>query len=201
MHRIDLAVRPVNASTSSSSRDDDNWDACTDVIAHDAYSLSDVIKKIPIVVESLAAFDDYVLFGSRDGHLLLYQIRLGGSTAEIEMKKSSRNFSRRPIQQLCVVAHLGILVSLSNSVVSVHELALHEQPGFPALGALAKTSGASLFAVDVNREKDTCRLCVVVRHRLHVFQWNESRRCFDDMEIPLSVPETPRAVVWMGNSL
>ena len=63
---------------------------------------------------------------------------------EVTLEKSHRSFSKRPIQQLFVCSKLKILISLSDGLVTVHDLIT-----FQPITTLSKAKGAVLFAGDL----------------------------------------------------
>lgn len=50
-------------------------------------------------------------------------------------------------------------------------------------------------------ERGDCFICIIVKKRPLLFKWNDEQKTFDDVEIPLQLPETPKAVVWKKDSL
>ena len=94
-------------------------------------------------------------------------------------------FSKYKIEQLAIVKEANILVSLSNSYVSIHDLQTYELQE-----TLSKTKGASTFAVTSNIVKDpstgipsiVSRLAVAVKRRLLLWSWH-------DMELASETPE------------
>ena len=101
------------------------------------------------------------------------------------------------MEQLAIIKEANILISLSNSYVSIHDLqsySLHEQ--------LTKTKNASTFAVTSNIVKDSAtgipeiisRLAVAVKRRLLLWSWHESELSQDVTEIALA--ESIQSLTW-----
>lgn len=113
---------------------------------HDAFEHAVILEKLPLQIECIATFGDNLLVGTRQGHLLLYGVLdgTGDSRFEVELRSSNKLFSKKPISQLAVVEQLNLLISLSDSVVSVHNLET-----FAHKFTLHKTKGASVFAVNI----------------------------------------------------
>jgi len=118
-----------------------------------------------------------------------------------ELLREEERFSRRPIQQLAVIKEAGLLVSLSDSVVSLHDMhtyALHER--------LDATRGATAFAAASNIVKDAAtgipcivsRLAVAVRRRLLLWTWQDTEGPGAAVDMALSAPV--RSVTWASGS-
>uniref|UniRef100_A0AAZ3P8U4 Vam6/Vps39-like protein n=1 Tax=Oncorhynchus tshawytscha TaxID=74940 RepID=A0AAZ3P8U4_ONCTS len=81
---------------------------------HDAYEPVPILEKLPLQIDCLAAWEDWLLVGTKPGHLLLYRIKnnAGTNRFEVTLEKSNKNFSKK-IQQLFVVSQYKILQSPS----------------------------------------------------------------------------------------
>jgi len=115
----------------------------------------------------------------------------------VDLLREVEKFSTRSIEQLAILKEANILISLSNSYVSIHDLqsyTLQEQ--------LAKTKSATTFAVTSNIVKDSAtgipeiisRLAVAVKRRLILWSWHESELEQDTVEITL--PEAIKTLTW-----
>ncbi|XP_064458413.1 vam6/Vps39-like protein [Ornithodoros turicata] len=175
---------------------------------YDAYTVIPVLKKLPLVIESAAAYDDKLLIGTKQGHLLVYKLTAKGGADEtkfdVQLCASNKSFAKKPIVQLAAIPELNLLISLSDNTVTVHSLNL--EPNTPPIDcpALSKCRGCTLFAVNVQTQKSltgevtiTLMLCAAVKRKLELFYWKNNTFC----EHPrgLCVPDTPRAMVWCGN--
>jgi hypothetical protein len=125
--------------------------------------------------------------------------RPGSSSAvkPVDLLREVEKFSTRSIDQLAIIKEAGILISLSNSLISIHDLqsySLQEQ--------LLKTKGASTFAVTSNIVKDSAtgipeiisRLAVAVKRKLLLWSWHESELSAEVTEINL--PAAIRTLTW-----
>ncbi|KTF82241.1 hypothetical protein cypCar_00038239 [Cyprinus carpio] len=112
---------------------------------HDAYEPVPILEKLPLQIDCLAAWDDWLLVGTKPGHLLLYRIKkdAGTNRFEVTLEKSNKNFSKK-IQQLFVVSQYKILVSLLENNIHVHDLLTFQQ-----ITVVSKARGATLFACDL----------------------------------------------------
>ena len=108
-----------------------------------------------------------------------------------ELLREQEKFSKSKIEQLAIIKEANILISLSNGLVSIHDLQSYELQE-----QLTKTKGASAFAVNSYIVKDTStgvpsivsRLAVAVKRRLLVWAWH-------DMELE---PETTEIALVSG---
>lgn len=172
---------------------------------HDAFEHAVILEKLPLQIECIATFGDSLLVGTRQGHLLLYGVKdgTGDNRFEVELRSSNKLFSKKPILQLAVVEQLNLLISLSDAVVSVHNLET-----FSLKFTLLKTKGATVFAVDIKERKQSSvfdpspplelKLCVSVKRKLQLFNWRHGE--FQESE-DLLLPDVARSVVWSKESL
>nr|CAG4646809.1 EOG090X0131 [Megafenestra aurita]SVE92222.1 EOG090X0131 [Megafenestra aurita] len=181
---------------------------------YDAYEALPILEKLPLQIESIAAYDDHLLVGTQQGHLLMYSVLQGannsntsdhslGSRCEVHLLRSNKYFAKKPIQQLAVVPEHQILISLSDYLVSVHDLAVFN---FPVITSLNKSRGATCFSLDVKRQTSltgeiavAVRLCVVVKKKLQLFYWKN--REFRELGPDLVVPDCPRTIGWCRETL
>lgn len=110
----------------------------------------------------------------------------------VDLLRDLEKFSPKPVEQLAIIKAANIIISLSNSYVSIYDLqsyALQEQ--------LAKTKNATTFAVTSNIVKDpdtgipeiVSRLAVAVKRRLLLlWSWHASELAQDVVEITLAEP-------------
>lgn len=118
-------------------------------------------------------------------------------TKPVDLLRELEKFSPRAIEQLAIVKEANILISLSNSYVSIHDLqsyTLQEQ--------LSKTKNATTFGVTSNIVNDAAtgipeiisRLAVAVKRRLLLWSWHESELSTDVTEITLAA--SIRTLTW-----
>ncbi|EXJ79560.1 6-phosphofructo-2-kinase/fructose-2,6-bisphosphatase [Capronia epimyces CBS 606.96] len=162
-------------------------------------------------IESILSHSDQLLVGLNTGALRVYRIKsLPSRSSELddeaehrpptaddstpstkpsELLREYEKFSKYKIEQLAVFREANILISLSNGLVSIHDLGTYE-----LLEQLPKTRGASTFAVTSNIVKDpttgvptlVSRLAVAVKRRLLLWTWHDGELDGDAIEIPLS---------------
>ncbi|KAG7274676.1 hypothetical protein CRUP_004600 [Coryphaenoides rupestris] len=149
---------------------------------HDAYEPVPILEKLPLQIDCLAAWEDWLLVGTKPGHLLLYRIKkdAGTNRFEVTLEKSNKNFSKK-IQQLYVVSQYKILVSLLENNIHVHDLLTFQQ---------ITVSGSG---------EAKLRMCVAVKKKLQLFYWKD--REFHELQGDLGVPDIPKSMAWCENSI
>lgn len=168
---------------------------------HDAFQITTVVDKLSRI-ESIFAHGDRLLIGTGSGQLLEYDIKEplvadDNEVPEVTLSKTIKTFSKRPIEQLDIIKEIDVLVSLSDGLVSLHDL--HT---FELRMALGKTKGANLFAVQTMVEMSpeekipvlTTRLAVAVRKKLLVFIWKDTQFC-ETKE--LNIPDRIKSMAWV----
>ena len=124
---------------------------------HQPYKVCQVLK-LPLGIESIKAYGEHLLVGTRQGHLLMYSVTIendedsdiSDNFVNAQLLRSNKNFSKKAILKLEAVPDYSILVALSDSVISVHDIDL-SVTNFPVITSLTRTKGASTFALDVCR--------------------------------------------------
>uniref|UniRef100_A0A8B9KXG6 CNH domain-containing protein n=1 Tax=Astyanax mexicanus TaxID=7994 RepID=A0A8B9KXG6_ASTMX len=165
---------------------------------HDAYEPVPILEKLPLQIDCLAAWEDWLLVGTKPGHLLLYRIKkdAGTNRFEVTLEKSNKNFSKK-IQQLYVVSQYKILVSLLENNIHVHDLLTFQQ-----ITVVSKARGATLFACDLQQTSSgeaKLRMCVAVKKKLQLYYWKD--REFHELQGDLAVPDIPKSMAWCENSI
>ncbi|XP_049943822.1 vam6/Vps39-like protein [Schistocerca serialis cubense] len=182
---------------------------------HDAYEIFQLLK-LTVQIESIAAYDDNLLVGTKTGHLLMYSILCRGTNSydatasgsgankhDVQLLRYNKNFSKKPIQQLAVVPDYQILVSLSDNVICVHDM---NAINFPTMTTVHRTKGATLFALDIKKYTSltgettvAVRMCVAVKRRLQLFYWKNGS--FLDLRDDVIVSDIPRALAWCDETI
>lgn len=115
----------------------------------------------------------------------------------VDLLREEEKFSKKPIQQLAIIKEANILLSLSDTYVSIHDLQsyeLHER--------LERTKGTSAFAVTSNIVKDAqtgipsivSRLAVAVKRKIILWSWQDMELAEEVVE--MSLPATVKSVTW-----
>ncbi|XP_067312282.1 vam6/Vps39-like protein isoform X2 [Pseudorasbora parva] len=164
---------------------------------HDAYEPVPILEKLPLQIDCLAAWDDWLLVGTKPGHLLQYRIKkdAGTNRFEVTLEKSNKNFSKK-IQQLYVVSQYKILVSLLENSIHVHDLLTFQQ-----ITVVSKAKGATLFACDLQSVSGeaTLRMCVAVKRKIQLYYWKD--REFHELQGDVAAPDIPKSMAWCENSI
>uniref|UniRef100_A0A8C6TDZ0 VPS39 subunit of HOPS complex n=1 Tax=Neogobius melanostomus TaxID=47308 RepID=A0A8C6TDZ0_9GOBI len=170
---------------------------------HDAYEPVPLLEKLPLQIDCLTAWEDWLLVGTKPGHLLLYRIKKDTATNrfEVTLVKSNKNFSKK-IQQLYVVSQYKILVSLLENNIHVHDLLTFQQ-----ITVVSKAKGATLFACDfqvcsgcqTSTGEERLRMCVAVKKKLQLYYWKD--REFLELQADFAAPDFPKSMAWCGNSI
>uniref|UniRef100_A0A672NIP9 Vam6/Vps39-like protein n=1 Tax=Sinocyclocheilus grahami TaxID=75366 RepID=A0A672NIP9_SINGR len=169
---------------------------------HDAYEPVPILEKLPLQIDCLAAWDDWLLVGTKPGHLLLYRIKKDAALIfctnrfEVTLEKSNKNFSKK-IQQLFVVSQYKILVSLLENNIHVHDLLTFQQ-----ITVVSKARGATLFACDLQQSSSgeaKLRMCVAVKRKIQLYYWKD--RDFHELQGDFAAPDIPKSMAWCENSI
>lgn len=174
---------------------------------HDAFEADPILDKLPLGIESIACYENVLLVGTKQGHLLQYKITRNPLTDpkkyHTDLERSNKSFSKKPITQIVAVPELFILISLTDNIISVHDLLT-----FNFICTVAKTKGATLFAVDC-KPHDTqsgaiatqyyLRMGVASKRKIQLFYWKN--RDFLELLNDLSVYDIPHALCWSKDSL
>ncbi|XP_067011579.1 vam6/Vps39-like protein [Anabrus simplex] len=172
---------------------------------HDAYELIQLLKLSQQQIDSIAAYDDNLLVGTRQGLLLMYGIccREGDQKHEVELLRYTKTFSKKPIQQLEVIPEYQLLVSLSDNIICVHDMTIYN---FPVVTKVERSRGATLFVLDIKRFKSltgessvTVRMCVAVKRKLQMYYWKNNK--FLDMCDDFTIPDIPKALAWCDETI
>ncbi|KAG0012682.1 Vam6/Vps39-like protein [Podila clonocystis] len=167
---------------------------------HDAFKVYTVIEKLPHNIVSIFAQGDKLYVGTFYGTLLVYSVRepLGHDEAiSVTLMETLKTFSKKPIEQIDMIKAVGVLVSLSDGFVNLHDL-----DSFALRTQLKATKGANLFSVFSRIEVQDglipqviTRLAVAVRRKMIVFSWQDSQ--FIDTK-ELQIPGIVKTVEWIG---
>ena len=154
-------------------------------------------------IESILSHSDQLLVGTNTGSLRIYRVgnpSEDGDDAEpkpSELLREYERFSKYKVDQLAIFREANILISLSNNVVSIHDLGSYELQE-----QLTRTKGATTFAVTSNIVKDAqtsvptlvSRLAVAVKRRMLLWEWHDGELAGDATEIALA--STIKSLTW-----
>lgn len=90
-----------------------NGIAFLNIKMHDAYEETSILN-ISVQIESMAAYDDNLLIGTREGHLLMYNVpSVTDESHKLELLRHSKNFNKKRITQIDVVPEYNLLIILT----------------------------------------------------------------------------------------
>ncbi|KAL9100574.1 MAG: hypothetical protein Q9163_004063 [Psora crenata] len=169
-------------------------------------------------IEAILAYGDRLLVGVNTGCLRVYRINepIDESTDRksteqrptsppeskaVDLLREQEKFCRQRIEQLALVKEANILLSLSNGYIHLHDLQNYESQE-----VLAKSKGASTFAItsDVLKDSSTgvnsiiTRLAVAVKRRLLIWTWQDGELDADNSEITLATGI--KSITWATNT-
>ena len=128
-----------------------------------------------------------------------------GQEQEVQLLRSNKYFSKKPILQVSVVPEFSILVALKEGMISVHDIDM-AVTNFPLISSVQKSKGCSAFTLSVTRTPSltgeigvTVRMCVVLRKRLQFYYWKN--RKFWELQEDFSLNDVPRSLAWGTESL
>ena len=164
-----------------------------DKIMHDAFECQIIVERLPLAIQSVATSEQKLLVGTKEGHLLLYTIEEKpsfGKKFDVHFTRSNKTFGKKAIKQLNIYENIGIILSLSEENISVHD-----STSYSLKFQFPKSKGVKLYAVDNGTM--LLRLCVVATRKIQTFYWSKNE--FVELHPELSLPETPKQVAWIGN--
>eukprot|EP00092_Neocalanus_flemingeri_P080994 GFUD01101091.1.p1 GENE.GFUD01101091.1~~GFUD01101091.1.p1 ORF type:complete len:856 (+),score=262.22 GFUD01101091.1:72-2639(+) len=172
---------------------------------HEAYQATQLLK-LPLNIESICSAGDNLFVGTKEGHLLMYGVVVRpGLEPEVQLLRSNKYFSKKPILKLAVVPEYSILVALKEGVVSVHDIDM-AVTNFPLISSVPRSKGCTLFSLSVLRTSSltgevavAVRMCVVLRRKMQFYYWKN--RKFWELQGDLSLGDIPKSVAWGGESL
>ncbi|XP_059611031.1 vam6/Vps39-like protein [Phlebotomus argentipes] len=170
---------------------------------HEAYAVSQPAK-IGVQIECIAGYDNYVILGTKLGHLLMYLIQQNDSETEIKMDlqllQYDKNFSKKPITQIEVIPEYQLLVSLTDNQINVNDIS---RTNFPLVFSVVKSKGASVFCLNFKRVKSLTgettlivRMCVAVKRKLKFWCWRHNDNQFIEYAPDIELNDIPKSLCW-----
>ncbi|KAJ8942577.1 hypothetical protein NQ318_010385 [Aromia moschata] len=169
---------------------------------HEAYQVSSLLN-LTFQVESIVAYDNNLLVGTRQGHLCMYNLVRTEDKCEVQLMRYHKSFSKRAVQQLEVIPAHNLLISLTDNLVQVHDLnAIH----FTTICQVQKSKGATFFTINIKKQTSLTgaksvlvRMAVAVKRKIQLYYLknNEFFELMDD----ISLTDIPRAMVWCQEAI
>ncbi|XP_066141377.1 vam6/Vps39-like protein [Euwallacea fornicatus] len=167
---------------------------------HQAYQLHSLMK-LTYQVESIAAYGDILLVGTRQGHLFMYTLEKKEPKCELTLMRQSKSFSKKPILQLEVIPEQDLLLSLSDCIVQLHDI---NALSLNTLDVIQKSKGATFFAINSEKVISTTgvthylvRLAIVVKRKIQLYFLKNNQ--FHSLCEDVSLTDIPKSMVWCQN--
>lgn len=121
---------------------------------------------------------------------------------DVDMRMFNKNFSKKPITQMEVVAAENLLFVLTDNMIHVCDISRIEN-NFEFMHSSAETKGCTLFTMDVDTRKSTTgevatfiRIGCAIRRRLVLFFWKKDKLA--SLELVLELIDVPKALCWVN---
>ncbi|KAM7360062.1 vacuolar protein sorting 39 [Cochliomyia hominivorax] len=164
---------------------------------HQAYQVHSILKQ-GVHIESIAAFDNNVILGTRSGQLIMYSVDKNGA---VDMVMFSKNFSKKSIVQMEVIAEENLLFVLTDGMIHVCDISRTEN-NFTFIHCSQFTKGCNLFTLDVQTTKTTTgktatviRVCCAIKRRLQFFYWKLNTLA--SLECSVDLKDVPKSLCWV----
>lgn len=168
---------------------------------HKAYSVQSILKQ-GVQIEAIAAFGNHVILGTRSGQLIMYSIN---KITGVDMRMFNKNFSKKPIIQMEVVAAENLLFVLTDNMIHVCDMSRIEN-NFEFMHSSADTKGCTLFTMDVDTRKSTTgelatfiRIGCAIKRRIVFFFWKKDKLA--SLELAIELIDVPRAISWVNQTV
>lgn len=120
---------------------------------------------------------------------------------DVDLVKSFKQFSKKPVAQIQAVPELKIIISLCDGLIHVNGL-----DDLSIFQVIQKTRGATCFATNLQTQETLTgelqymlRLCVVVKKKIILLYWKNKN--FHEMDQEFNLQDQPRTVAWCSESI
>ncbi|XP_062126345.1 vam6/Vps39-like protein [Drosophila sulfurigaster albostrigata] len=168
---------------------------------HKAYSVQSILTQ-GVQIEAIAAYGNHVILGTRSGQLIMYSV---DKDKGVNMQMFNKNFSKKPITQMEVVAAENLLFVLTDSMIHVCDMSRLEN-NFEFVHSSSDTKGCTLFTMDVDSRKSTTgelatfiRIGCAIKRRIVFFFWKVDK--LDSLELTIELLDVPRAICWVNQTV
>lgn len=145
---------------------------------------------------------NHVILGTKSGQLIMYSV---GEHTNVDMRMFSRDFSKKPITQMEVVAVENLLFVLTDSMIHVCDISQIEN-NFEIIERSIDTRGCTLFTMDVDTRKSTTgelatfiRIGCAIKRLLVFFFWKQNK--LDSLELVIDLIDVPKAMCWVNQTV
>ncbi|RNF09300.1 CNH domain-containing protein [Trypanosoma rangeli] len=174
-------------------------------MSHEAFRLTELKKKLPYKIESIATVRNLFFVGTNDGKLIVYEVSLQDHDAQCVYIHSSKH--KQPIRMIIPIAEEEILLLVVGDVISVHQLnhmtsaqldCLPEDR-LPELHTVKGTK--DVVALHLKRQRGTFYMAVLQRKKITVYAYRQQLKEFVIVNDGLLLPDGAKAVLWVGKNL
>jgi len=123
----------------------------------------------------------------------------------VDMRMFNKNFSKKPIIQMEVVAAENLLFVLTDNMIHVCDISRIEN-NFEFMHSSADTKGCTLFTMDVDTRKSTTgelatfiRIGCAIKRRIVFFFWKKDKLA--SLELAIELIDVPRAISWVNQTV
>ncbi|KAK9066891.1 hypothetical protein SSX86_014215 [Deinandra increscens subsp. villosa] len=174
-------------------------------MVHTAFDSIELLNDCPKKINAIEYYASNLLVACSDGSLRIYAPEsanlspssdLFSQNNNLELKKelyvlqrTVNGFSKKQVLAMEVLASIGLLLSLSESIV------IHRLPNLETLAVISKAKGANLYSWDDRRGF----LCFARQKRVCIFRHNGGRGFVEVKEF--GVPDTVKSMCWCGENI
>jgi len=145
---------------------------------------------------------NHIILGTRSGQLIMYSV---DKNTGVDMRMFNKNFSKKPITQMEVVAAENLLFVLTDNMIHVCDISRIEN-NFEFMHSSADTKGCTLFTMDVDSRKSTTgelatfiRIGCAINRRIVFFFWKKDKLA--SLELTIELIDVPRAISWVNQTV
>jgi hypothetical protein len=171
-------------------------------LTHKAFELVTFIDKLPLQIECLACYDNYLILGLTTGRILIYEAKID-PTPPLKLEanfEKAITVTKKPIQQIEICKEFDLLLTLFDSQLHVFDLVK-----FQLQYSLPKTKNCSLFALSLSTDRKLLRLCVACKKKLQFYYLASSTASgnskFMELTADLELNDTPRTLEFTRENL
>uniref|UniRef100_A0A1I8B625 CNH domain-containing protein n=1 Tax=Meloidogyne hapla TaxID=6305 RepID=A0A1I8B625_MELHA len=130
-----------------------------------AYSIEEVVSKLPLEANSISNHGDTLLIGSKQGHLICCsQTFSSGHNIPSYDYQVCRSFEKRPIINLSVIESLDRIICLTDTHLSIHEA----YAPYRLINSITKYKQILCFAHLI--QQNILYILISIKNRLIIFQ-------------------------------
>ncbi|XP_067624404.1 vam6/Vps39-like protein [Eurosta solidaginis] len=168
---------------------------------HEAYNVHRILKQ-GVQIESIAAYGNNVILGTRSGQLIMYSVDENGA---VDMLMFNKNFSKKAITQMQVIPAEHLLFVLTDNIVHVCDIS-QVGSNFTFIHSAMATKGCTLFGLDVKPTKlptgemtTVIGICCAIKRQLQFFYWKQDK--LNNFDFNIELKDVPKALCWVDDAI